>query len=109
MSTDITRANTEPTRDEIDAYEGPIMIEFGASWCGYCLAAQPLIAKALAKHAQVRHIRIEDGPGRALGRSFRIKLWPTLVFLRQGRELERLVRPADAGEIEQALVQLSAI
>ena len=96
----------EPSRAEIDAIQGPVMIEFGTSWCGYCRAAQPLIAAALAGHSQVRHIKIEDGPGRRLGRSFRVKLWPTLVFLFQGRELGRLVRPADSGAIQQFLAKL---
>ncbi len=98
----------EPSRAEIDALADPAMIEFGASWCGYCMAAQPLIAAALANHPRVRHLRIEDGPGRRLGRSFRVKLWPTLIFLRQGKELARLVRPADADAIEQALAQIES-
>ena len=97
---------TEASRAEIDAIEGAVVVEFGASYCGHCRAAQPLIAMALAKSPQVRHIKIEDGPGRRLGRSFRVKLWPTLVFLRQGRELARLVRPGDSGAIEQALAHI---
>jgi len=96
----------EPSRTEVDAIGEPTVIEFGASYCGHCSAARPLIAEALARHPQVRHIRIEDGPGRRLGRSFRVKLWPTLIFLHQGREVERLVRPSDVSAIEQALAQI---
>ena len=96
----------EPPRSEIDLLTEAVVIEFGTDWCAHCIAAQPLIATAFANHAQVRHIRVEDGPGRRLGRSFRVKLWPTLIFLREGREVGRLVRPANAGEIEQALSQI---
>lgn len=99
----------EPSRTEIDALEEPTVIEFGASHCGHCSAVQPLITAALASHPQVRHIKVEDGPGRRLGRSFRVKLWPTLIFLDQGREVERLVRPADSSAIEQALAQIEAM
>ena len=97
----------EPSRSEINAIEKPLVIEFGTDWCGHCMAAQPLIASALAGHRGIRHIRIEDGPGRRLGRSFRVKLWPTLIFMRQGQEVERLVRPADARMIEQALARIA--
>ena len=96
----------EPLRSAIDAIEKPLVIEFGTNWCGHCMAAQPLIASALAGHPGLRHIRIEDGPGRRLGRSFRVKLRPTLIFMRQGQEVERLVRPTDASAIEQALARI---
>jgi thioredoxin 1 len=98
--------NAEPARDEVDALRGPAVVEFGAPWCGYCRGAQPLIEAAFAGHPEVRHIKIEDGRGRRLGRSFGVKLWPTLVFLRDGQEVARLVRPDDAEAIGQALAQI---
>ena len=93
-------------RTEVDALSGPTVVEFGAAWCGYCRAIQGPLASALAKHPGVRHIRVEDGRGRPLGRSYRVTLWPTLVFLRDGRDVARLVRPAGAA-IEQALAGLA--
>ena len=80
---------------------------YSTPWCGYCMAAQAPIAQAMDAHADVRHIKVEDGKGQPLGRSFRVKLWPTLVFLRDGREVARLVRPADAESISRALAELA--
>jgi thioredoxin 1 len=94
---------SELTRAEVDLYAGATVIEFGTSWCGYCQAAQPLIAVAFADYPDVRHLKIEDGKGRPLGRSFRVTLWPTLIFLKDGKEIARLVRPDDESEIRQAL------
>jgi thioredoxin 1 len=99
----------EPARADIDALSGPALLEFGTSWCGYCRAVQRPLAAVLARHPKVRHIRIEDGPGRRLGRSFGVKLWPTLVFLRDGREIERLVRPAGAEVISKAIERIDAV
>jgi thioredoxin 1 len=96
----------EPKRAEVDRLAGPTVLEFGSPWCGYCRAAQPLLASALAGHPDVRHIKIADASGRPLGRSFNIKLWPTLVFLRDGRETARLVRPSEASTIAGVLAKI---
>lgn len=100
--------NIEPTREEVNTLTGATMLEFGANWCGYCKAAQSTITSELALFSNVRHIKIEDGKGRRLGRSFHVKLWPTLVFMKDGVELKRLVRDIDAGELRLALQELSA-
>jgi thioredoxin 1 len=84
----------EPTRADIDQMTGPVVLEFGADWCGYCNALRPHLAKLLREFPQVKHIRIEDGKGLSLGRSFRVKLWPTFVFMRDGQVVHILVRPA---------------
>lgn len=92
-----------PTRAEVEALPGLTLLEFGTDWCGHCRAAQPAIAEVLSQHAQWRHIKVEDGPGRPLGRSHLVKLWPTLVLLKDGQEVARLVRPTQAPDIRQAL------
>jgi len=99
-------ATHEPERAEIDQLTGPALLEFGSPGCGHCSAAQPLLASAFAAHPSVRHIKIADASGRPLGRSFKIKLWPTLVFLREGHEVERLVRPRDVSTIADALSRI---
>lgn len=100
-------AETEPPRAEIDTTPGPLVVEFGAPWCGYCIGTQPPLVKLLADHPEVNHVKIYDGKGRPLGRSFRVKLWPTLVFLRDGKVLHRAVRP-DESEILDGLRAIAA-
>ena len=96
-----------PTRDEIDAMPGSVVVQFGTDWCGYCQRAEPLIANALADFPDVAHLCIEDGKGRPLGRSFGVKLWPTLICLVDGREVARVTRPGDASVVSQALAEMT--
>lgn len=86
---------------------GPVVLEFGTGWCGFCRGAQPLIEQVLDEYPQVQHVKIEDGPGRPLGRSFKVKLWPTLVFLRDGQIQAQIVRPTDTQALSDALRQIT--
>ena len=96
-----------PTRAELDAMAGPVLLEFGTAWCGFCRALAPRVSALLDQHPEVRHVKVEDGPGRPLGRSFQVKLWPNLVFLRDGRVVRQLARPGH-DQLEQAFRELVA-
>ncbi|SES67878.1 thioredoxin 1 [Marinobacter segnicrescens] len=96
-----------PSREEIDQTPGPLVLEFGTGWCGFCQAAQADIAKAFESHPETPHLKVEDGKGRRLGRTFGVKLWPTIVFLRDGQEVDRVVRPSSYSAVEAGLDQIS--
>ncbi len=96
-----------PTRAEIDAGAGPVLLEFGTDWCGHCRALAHRITELLERHPEVAHVKVEDGPGRPLGRSFAVRLWPNLVFLRDGRVLRQLARPGYA-QLDEAFAELVA-
>ena len=102
MSFTAEYTRVEPTREEIDRMPGQVVLEFGTGWCGYCRALDADLAELLDRYPQVRHLRVEDGRGKPLGRSFRVKLWPTLVFLKDGRVLKQVSRPGRA-EVEEGL------
>jgi thioredoxin 1 len=98
---------TAPTRPEVAALPGVTVLEFGTDWCGYCQGAQPLIGQAFEGRPDTRHLKIEDGPGRLLGRTFKVKLWPTLIFLRDGEEVARVVRPSNVAAIDEGFEALA--
>ena len=96
MTTAYLEENKTPTREEIDRMPGLVLLEFGTDWCGFCQGAQRDIVTLLAEHPQVKHVKVEDGPGRRLGRTFRVKLWPNLVFMKDGAVVKQLARPSAA-------------
>ena len=94
MTTPYIPADQAPTRDDVNAMAGPVLVEFGTDWCGHCRALAPEVARHLAAHPLVKHVKVEDGPGRPLGRSFQVRLWPSLVFMNGGAVVRQLARPS---------------
>ncbi len=85
--------------DAVDRLPGLALLDFGTEWCGHCTAARASVDAWLAEHADIQHLRIEDARGRKLGRAYRVTLWPTLVLLRDGDEIVRVVRPHEARDL----------
>ena len=84
----------------VAAMPGLVLLDFGTGWCGHCDAARAPLARWLEGRDDIDLVRVEDGPGRRLGRAFRIKLWPTLVLLRDGNEIARAVRPRSLQDLQ---------
>src|SRR6476620_2327165 len=98
----------QPERSAVDAMPGVVAVDFGTNWCGYCQAAEHYIDEALSAFPKVAHVKAEDGPGRPLGRSCRVKLWPTVVVMKDGQEVARVTRPSSAQELKDALQSAGA-
>ncbi len=91
------------SRADIDSLKGITLLEFGVDWCPHCQNIQADLERLLEKHEKVRHIKVEDGKGRPLGRTFAVKLWPNFVILKDGAVMEQLARP-QSSDIEKALI-----
>ena len=94
-----------PTPEQVSGLAGDTILEFGTPWCGYCQAAQPAVQEVLTEYTEISHIKVYDGKGKRLGRSFRVKLWPTFILLHNGKEVGRLVRPSHVDEVRRLLAQ----
>ena len=97
----------EPIREEIDRTSGPLVLDFGAAWCGFCQTIRPQLSAQLKQFPEVRCITVEDGKGKPLGRTFQVKLWPTFIFLKDGQEIKRAVRPSRQ-EIRDGLTAITS-
>jgi len=94
------------TSEQISELSGDVLLEFGAPWCGHCQAASSAINEVVSEHSALRYIKIYDGKGKRLGRMFKVKLWPTLILLHDGKEVDRLVRPLHSDEVRQLMSKL---
>lgn len=91
----------EPALAEVAALKGDAILEFGAPWCGHCQRAAAAIKTVFNEEGVKTHIKVYDGKGKPLGRAFGVKLWPTLILLRDGKEVARVIRPTNNDNVRE--------
>jgi thioredoxin 2 len=80
----------------------PVLVDFWAEWCGPCKMMAPHFAAA-SKHLEprIRLIKVDTEKLRATASRFAIKSIPTLVLIRNGKEIARQAGALDANAIER--------
>ena len=99
MSFNPEYSNHPPTPEEISLLSGLTLLEFGSPRCSFCQAVEPMVEEVMNSYKKIPHLKIYDGKGKKLGRSFKVKLWPTLIALKHGQEISRLIRPNNTDEV----------
>jgi thioredoxin 2 len=87
----------------------PVLVDAWAPWCGPCKLIAPAIdelASELAGRVRVVKLNIDDNPATAA--RFDIRSIPTLLVLRDGREVDRLVGVQPKAEIARRLERAMA-
>ena len=86
----------------------PVIVDFWAEWCGPCRMVAPVLERLAERYAgkvKVVKVNVDDNP--QVARTFDASSIPTLVFLRDGKPVDRVVgaqpEPALASTIDRLL------
>ncbi len=77
---------------EVLASDRPVLVDFWAPWCGPCQKIAPTvdaIAQEYQGRLKVAKVNVDDN--QRLAAAFNVRTIPTLLFIRGGKEVDRLV------------------
>lgn len=71
--------------------QGLVCLKFEADWCGPCKKLTPTVEKLSEEFTDVAFFGINIDNARELAKEYEVRSIPTLVFLKDGKEVRRVV------------------
>ncbi|HEX5814412.1 MAG TPA: thioredoxin TrxC [Methylomirabilota bacterium] len=94
---------------EVEQSPLPVVLDLWAAWCGPCRTLAPIIeelASEMAERVRFAKLNVDENPTTAS--RFNVRSIPTLLVLRGGREVDRIVGVHPKAALARRLEQLTA-
>ena len=87
----LTEITSENFQTEVLDAEVPVLLEFGAVWCGPCKMLEPVLEEMSAEWGdQVKVVKLDVDHHPDIAMNYQVMSVPTMMFFKNGEMLERM-------------------
>lgn len=85
--------------EEVLKSEGKVLVDFYADWCGPCKMLSPTVDEVASENDDIKVVKIDVDESQEVAIKYQIMSIPTLVVIKNGKEVNRSVGVIDKEEI----------
>lgn len=96
---EILKVTSENFEEEVLKRKQTVLIDFYADWCGPCKMLSPVVDQIAEENENVKVVKINVDNAQDLAMKYQVMSIPTLVVIKEGKEINRSVGLRDKSEI----------
>lgn len=96
---EILKVTSENFEEEVLKSKQTVLIDFYADWCGPCKMLSPVVDQIAEENENIKVVKINVDNAQDLAMKYQVMSIPTLVVIKEGKEINRSVGLRDKSEI----------
>ena len=100
---EVLKITSENFKQEVLQSQEPVLVDFYAEWCGPCKMLSPVVDEVAQENEDVKVVKINVDEAQDLAMEYKVMSIPTLVVIKNSREVARSVGVVDKSEIVEML------
>ena len=98
---EVLKVTSENFEEEVLNSNKTVLIDFYANWCGPCKMLSPVVETVAKENENIKVVKIDVDTAQDLAIKYQVMSIPTLVVIKNAREVKRTVGVVSKSEIEE--------
>ena len=95
----VSKINSQDFEKEVLQSEKPVLVDFFADWCEPCKMLSPIVDEVASENSDIKVVKVNIDESQDLAMKYQVMSIPTLVVIKEGKEINRSVGLIDKSEV----------